>query len=39
MDSKKLKQISTELKKASRLHKNQANKIDKMLKSINSKKK
>ena len=38
MDAKKLKQISAELKKASALHKGQAVKIDKMLKSIKTKK-
>ena len=39
MDAKKLKQISAELKKASALHKGQAVKIDKMLKSIKQKNK
>ena len=41
MDPKKLKQISAELKKASAMHKGQAAKIDKMLKSfsVNPKKK
>ena len=34
---KKLKQIASELKKASAMHKGQAAKIDKMLKSIKSK--
>tara|TARA_R110002012_G_scaffold66983_3_gene174758 strand:+ start:437 stop:547 length:111 start_codon:yes stop_codon:yes gene_type:complete len=34
MDTKKLKSISAELKKASAMHKAQALKIDKMLKSI-----
>ena len=38
MDKKKLQQISKELKKASAMHKGQALKIDKMLKSINKKK-
>jgi len=38
LDKKKLQQISKELKKASALHKGQAAKIDKMLKSINKKK-
>ena len=38
MDSKKLKEISRELKKASRMHKSQAGKIDKILKSIKNKK-
>lgn len=38
MDKKKLQQISKELKRASTLHKGQAVKIDKMLKSINKKK-
>ena len=38
MDSKKLKEKSRELKNASRLHKAQAGKIDKMLKSIKNKK-
>ena len=38
MDTKKLKQIAGELKKASAMHKAQALKIDKMLKSIKSKK-
>jgi len=39
MDTKKLKQISSELKKASAMHKAQATKIDKMLKSMKPKKK
>lgn len=39
MDSKKLKEISSQLKKASAMHKGQAAKIDKMLKSLNGKKK
>lgn len=38
MDTKKLKIISAELKKASAMHKGQALKIDKMLKSIKTKK-
>jgi|TARA_R100000655_G_scaffold7345_7_gene19892 hypothetical protein len=38
LDKKKLQQISKELKKASAMHKGQAAKIDKMLKSINKKK-
>tara|TARA_R100001443_G_C3213301_1_gene144003 strand:+ start:297 stop:413 length:117 start_codon:yes stop_codon:yes gene_type:complete len=37
MDKKKLQKISRELKKASKMHKGQAAKIDKMLKSINKK--
>tara|TARA_B100001248_G_C27334070_1_gene432934 strand:+ start:116 stop:241 length:126 start_codon:yes stop_codon:yes gene_type:complete len=39
MDSKKLKEISSQLKKASAMHKAQAVKIDRMLKSLNGKKK
>ena len=39
IDKKKLKIISSELKKASAMHKGQAAKIDKMLKSLNKKKK
>jgi hypothetical protein len=39
MDKAKLRTISAELKKASAMHKGQAAKIDKMLKSMNSKKK
>ena len=39
MDKKKLQQISRELKKASAMHKGQANKIDKMLKSMSKMKK
>ena len=35
MDAKKLKTISAELKKASAMHKGQAAKIDRMLKSMN----
>jgi hypothetical protein len=38
MDTKKLKKISSELKKASALHKGQAVKIDKILKSMKTKK-
>ena len=38
MDAKKLKQISRELKKASAMHKGQANKKDKMLKTLKKKK-
>jgi len=38
VNKKKLQQISKELKKASAMHKGQAAKIDKMLKSINKKK-
>ena len=38
IDKKKLKTISAELKKASALHKGQAAKIDRMLKSISKKK-
>jgi len=38
MDVKKLKTISAELKKASAMHKGQAAKIDKMLKSLKKKK-
>ena len=34
MDAKKLKQISSELKKASAMHKGQAAKIDRMMKSL-----
>jgi hypothetical protein len=37
MDAKKLKTISSELKKASAMHKGQAAKIDRMLKSMHSK--
>ncbi len=39
MEKKKLQQISTELKKASALHKGQAAKIDRMLKSMSKMKK
>jgi len=38
MDAKKLKQIARELRKASAMHKGQANKIDKMLKTLKKKK-
>jgi len=38
IDKKKLRTISAELKKASALHKGQAAKIDRMLKSLNKKK-
>ena len=38
MDAKKLKQIASELKKASAMHKAQAAKIDRMLKSMKSRK-
>jgi hypothetical protein len=37
INQNKLKQIASELKKASAMHKSQANKIDKMLKSMKSK--
>ena len=39
MEKKKLQQISRELKKASAMHKGQAAKIDKMLKSMSKMKK
>ena len=39
MDAKKLKEISTQLKKASSMHKAQANKIDRLLKSMSKPKK
>jgi len=39
MDSKKLKEISSQLKKASAMHKAQAVKIDRMLKKKKKKKK
>ena len=39
MDSKKLREISKQLKSSSRIHKAQADKIDKILKSMNSKRK
>ena len=38
MDSKKLKSISTQLKKASKMHRAQALKIDGILKSLKTKK-
>jgi hypothetical protein len=38
IDSKKLRTISAELKKASAMHKSQAGRIDRMLKSLNKKK-
>jgi len=38
MDAKKLKKISSELKKASAMHKGQAARIDRMLKSLKKKK-
>jgi|TARA_R100001460_G_scaffold30223_1_gene59653 hypothetical protein len=38
IDKKKLRTISAELKKASALHKGQAAKIDRMLKSLSKKK-
>ena len=39
MEKAQLRKISAELKKASAMHKGQAAKIDKMLKSMNPKKK
>tara|TARA_B100000212_G_scaffold34764_1_gene22574 strand:- start:3128 stop:3247 length:120 start_codon:yes stop_codon:yes gene_type:complete len=39
MNSKKLKEISSQLKKASAMHKGQALKIDRMLKSMSKMKK
>ena len=39
MDSKKLKEISSQLKKASAMHKGQAAKIDRLIKSMSKKKK
>ena len=39
MDAKKLKQIASELRKASAMHKSQAVRIDKMLKSLKPKSK
>jgi len=39
MDAKKLRQVANELKKASAMHKSQAMRIEKLLKSINTKKK
>ena len=38
MDAKKLKEISSQLKKASAMHKGQAAKIDRMLKYLKKKK-
>ena len=38
MDAKKLREIASQLRKASAMHKGQAAKIDKMLKSIKKKK-
>ena len=39
MDAKKLKTISAELKKASAMHKSQAARIDRLIKSMQPKKK
>ena len=39
MDARKLKQIASELRKASAMHKSQAVRIDKMLKSLKQKSK
>lgn len=39
MDAKKLKEIASQLKKASAMHKGQAAKIDRMIKSMSKKKK
>lgn len=39
MDQKKLREIASQLKKASAMHKGQAAKIDRMLKSMNKSKK
>ena len=39
MDAKKLREVSSQLKKASAMHKTQANKIDRMLKAMSKKKK
>ncbi len=39
MDAKKLREISSQLKKASAMHKAQAAKIDRLLKSMTKKKK
>ena len=39
MDAKKLREIASQLRKASAMHKGQALKIDKMLKNLKSKKK
>ena len=36
MDYKKIKEVSTELKKASKMHEGQANKLDSMLKMRNA---
>lgn len=38
MDAKKLREVSSQLKKASAMHKAQAAKIDRMLKSMKKKK-
>ena len=38
MDARKLKQVASELKKASAMHKSQALRIEKLLKSMNTKK-
>tara|TARA_R100001510_G_C7450776_1_gene75760 strand:- start:235 stop:351 length:117 start_codon:yes stop_codon:yes gene_type:complete len=38
MDAKKLREISSQLKKASNMHKMQANKIDRLIKSMKKKK-
>jgi hypothetical protein len=39
MDAKKLREISSQLKKASAMHKAQAGKIDRLLKSMTKKRK
>jgi hypothetical protein len=39
MDARKLKKVANELKKASAMHKSQAMRIEKLLKSMNTKKK
>ena len=39
MDAKKLREVSSQLKKASAMHKAQAGKIDRMLKDMKKKKK
>jgi hypothetical protein len=39
MDARKLRQVASELKKASAMHKSQALRIEKLLKSMNTKKK
>ena len=39
MDARKLKQVASELKKTSAMHKSQALRIEKLLKSMNTKKK